>query len=49
MKTKECLDELEQITKPLLLWLKEHCNQYESVIVGGDEVKVISVEAGIPL
>ena len=49
MKTKECLDELEQITKPLLLWLKEYCNPYESIVVCNDEVKVVSVEAGIPL
>ena len=49
MKTKECLDELEQITKPLLLWLKEYCNPYESIVINSDEVKVVSVEAGIPL
>lgn len=49
MKTKEQLDKLEDITKPIIEWVKECCNQYESVIINADEIRVISIDSGIPL
>lgn len=49
IKTKEQLEDLENITKPVIEWIKKHCNPYESVIITCDEIKVISVDSGIPL
>lgn len=49
MKTKEQLNELEEITKPVIEWLKKYCNPYESVVIDDSEVKVVGINAGIPL
>jgi len=48
LKKKE-LEELEELTKPVIEWLNKNCDPYESVVVTCDEVQVVGIHAGIPL
>lgn len=45
----EKLSELEQISKPLIDFIKENYNPHTSVVINEDSIKVVTDEINIPL
>lgn len=43
------LKELEQITKPLIDFIKENYNPHTSIVINEDSIKVVTDEINIPL
>ena len=45
----EKIKELEEISKPILEFLKKNYNPHTTVIISGDGIKVVSDEINIPI
>ena len=43
------LKELEQITKPLIDFIRENYNPHTSIVINEDSIKVVTDEINIPL
>jgi hypothetical protein len=46
---KQKLDELEELSCPIIEWLIDNCHPHTMILIEDDHVKVLEIEAGIPV
>ena len=45
---REALDELEEVVKPLILWLQANGTPHTTILINQTFVEVLTTECGIP-